>query len=116
MFDRLKAGEAYDEDAWQTWENLHYHWQGALADWINHGRFYAPKVDERITDLPESKFRGNWAVADNQFPNAEANRQFKRFRIIQTQWEEVAPEVASGIGMVAFSGLTEEEVRYVPAS
>lgn len=111
LYNRLKAGETYDQTKWQQWENVHSHWRDSLDTWLDTGRWYALAVKYRTLSVDDAKYGLDWSVTDTQFPNAEAVRRFKKFRIIHTQWEDVVPDVKSGLEQVAFTGLTESEVR-----
>lgn len=117
LYDRLKAGEVYDDQAWQQWENVHSHWSRALDEWLESATWYAMKVKERTMTVPDAMYGRKWSVNDEQFPNSdtvtrsEAVRRFKKFRIIHTQWEEVVPSVRDGLKAVAFVGLTDREAR-----
>lgn len=120
LYDRLHAGEIYDEAAWDSWESIHHHWRGQVVLWIQSARWFARDVDGRVLTTPDAKFGRKWSIKDAQFPASEESpasekvRRFKQFRIIQTQWEEIREEVDQGIKNVAYSGLSEEEVRREP--
>jgi hypothetical protein len=43
---------------------------------------------------------------------AEAVRLYKRFCIIQNQWEAVQVELDNNLVLVAFNGMTELDVRH----
>jgi hypothetical protein len=111
LYDRLKAGETYDAAKWEQWENVHGHWLKTLDEWLGTGTWYALAVKERTLSVNDDKYGGSWTIADSQFPNAESVRRFKKFRIVQQQWEEVVPDVHTGMHQVAFMGMTEREVR-----
>lgn len=111
LYDRLKAGEVYDQLKWQQWENVHAHWHAKLLEWLETGRWFAQSVKGRTLTVDDAKYGLDWSISDRQFPDAEAVRRFKKFRIIQLQWESVVPDVNTGMEQVAFSGLTELEVR-----
>lgn len=111
LYDRLRGGETYDLQQWQQWENVHNHWEEALKTWLDNARWYAEKVVGGTLTVDDAKYRLEWTVRDDQFPNAEAVRQFKKFRIIHTQWLEILPKVEQGLLKVAFSGMSELDVR-----
>lgn len=111
LHERLEAGEAYDAAMWQQWENVHGHWEKALDEWLGTGTWYALAVKERTLTVDDAKYGAAWSVADSQFPDAEAVRRFKKFWIIQQQWEGVVPDVKTGMDQVAFLGMTEKEAR-----
>lgn len=111
LYDRLKAGEVYDLAKWQQWENVYNNWKQRLDEWIGTGKWYAAKVKERTLTIDEALYGADWSVAENQFPNAEAVRQFRKHRIVMANWLEVVPQVRSGMDAVAFSGQTESDVR-----
>lgn len=112
LYDRLRAGEKYDTLKWRQWENVHDHWMQCLTTWLDNGTWYAVAVKGRTLTVNDAKYGQDWTVSDDQFPNAEAVRVFKKFRIIHTQWEEVVPDVKDGMEKVAFVGMTEEEARH----
>lgn len=112
LYDRLKGGEVYDDHKWQQWENVHGHWLKTLNEWLDQGTWYALAVKERTLTVDDAKYDLDWSIPDSQFPNAGAVRRFRKFRIIQQQWETVVPGVESGIELVAFVGMTELEVRH----
>lgn len=111
LTDRLRGGEAYDMQKWQQWENVHSHWRGKLDEWLALGTWYAVAVKERALTVDEDKYGIPLIIPEAFFPNAEAVRRFKKFRIIHEQWEQIIPEVRSGLTQVAFIGLTSLEVR-----
>ncbi len=111
LYNPLKMGELYDEARWDRWESVHSHWQVAIETWLDTARWYAIAVKERTLTVDDKKYSYGWTIADTQFPNAEAVRRFKKFRIIQQQWEAVIPSVKAGLEQVAFVGLTEAEAR-----
>jgi hypothetical protein len=112
LYDRLKGGEVYDEQKWRQWENVHGHWETKLNDWLGGATWYGLAVQQRTLTVDDEKYGAQWSVADTQFPNAEAVRRFKKFRIVQQQWESIVPEVRSGMEQVAFLGMTQLEVRH----
>ena len=111
LYDRLKSGEIYDQTRWDQWENVHGHWAAVLGEWLDTATWYALAVKDRTLTVDDAKYGVSWSVSDAQFPNAEAVRRFKKFRIIQQQWEDVVPSVQAGMESVAFTGLTEAEAR-----
>lgn len=111
LYDRLHAGEIYDSANWNQWENVHGHWEAKLAEWLEQGTWYAMAVKEQTLSVDDKDYGLSWSVADSQFPTAEAVRRFKKFRIIQQQWEAVVPQVKSGMDLVAFVGMTELDAR-----
>lgn len=112
LYDRLKAGESYDESAWQSWESVHGHWDKALSDWIDVCRFYSPvDLNQRIFSVDENEFSAGWSVSDAQFPSGDAIRRFKRHRIIHQHWGEVLEAIKKNIHLVAFNGMSDDDVR-----
>ena len=111
LYDRLRAGEIYDQDKWHQWENVHSHWNDMLSQWLDIATWYGLAIKERTLLVDEAKYGAAWTIEDNQFPGSEPARRFKKFRIIHTQWEAVLPDVQKGVELVAFSGMTELEVR-----
>jgi hypothetical protein len=112
MYDRLRGGATYDAQAWGSWESCHAHWNGRLEDWLNRATFYAVGVKQRVLTVDDRDYGGQWATLDSQFPGSEEVRRFKKFRIIHRQWEIVVPDVESGMEFVAFTGITDLEVRH----
>lgn len=111
LYDALSRGEEYDQARWQRWESVHGHWFSTLNEWLDIATWYAIAVKERTLTVDDEKYSAGWTISDSQFPDAEAVRRFKKFRIIQQQWEAVVPSVKAGLEQVAFVGLTESEVR-----
>jgi hypothetical protein len=112
LYARFANGETYDAAAWDKWENVHYHWIGLIRTWIEHGKWYFGNLTTAVIEVPDHKYRGDWTVSDSQFPNAEAVRVFKKFRIIQTQWQEVRDKVRENLYYVAYHGMSDVEVRH----
>ena len=111
LYDRLRAGERYDERDWAEWEKVHCQWRSMLNRWLDNARFYFRDISDVVLRTDDEKYRGEWTVSDEQFPNAEAVRTFKQYRIQQSQWEEAKEAVESRIKQVAFVGLRECEVQ-----
>lgn len=111
LYDRLKAGERYDRVAWERWENVHGVWWRKLNAWLEHGKWYAEDLIKKVIEFPDSAYRDEWTVTEEQFPDAEAVRQFKRHRIIHSQWQESIEKVREGTSCVAFIGMSDTEVR-----
>ncbi|MES2046529.1 MAG: hypothetical protein V4475_21875 [Pseudomonadota bacterium] len=113
----LLAGESYDISRWNSWESVHGHWQRCIEEWVESGRWFAPRVKDRVLTVDDKHYRLKWNIREDQFSDSlpsgrsEAVRQFKKFQIIQTQWEAVRKDVEYGLVMVAFMGLSEEEAR-----
>ncbi len=112
LYDRLKSGEIYDAEEWQQWESVHSRWNERLEEWLATGTWYAVAVKERTLTVDEALYRAQWSMAETQFPNAEAVRQFRKHRIILSNWRDILPEVRRGIELVAFSGQSELDVRH----
>lgn len=112
LYDRLQAGEVYNAEKWQQWENLHGHWSGQLEEWLAMATWYAIAVKERTLTVDEALYRAPWSMTESQFPDAEAVRQFRKHRIILANWREVVPDVRRGVDLVAFSGQSEQDVRH----
>jgi hypothetical protein len=108
----LRAGERYDHEQWKQWENIHSHWREKLDEWLNLSTWYAMAVIQRVNTIDDAKYATPLTIPEENFPNAEAVRRFKKFLIIQTQWEDIISEVKSGLNLVAFSGLSPLDVRH----
>lgn len=111
LYSRLASGEVYDKVAWGKWENVNQHWIGLIRAWVEHGKWYFGDLTTAVLEVPDHKYGGEWTVSDSQFPNAEAVRIFKKFRIIQTQWEAVKDKVQENLYYVAYHGMSDVEVR-----
>lgn len=109
LYLRFKDGEAYTDREWDEWVNTYHHWERVLKRWIDVSRWYAKDVKTRIQTVEDKEYDGDWTVRDNQFPNADAVRRFKRHRIIQAHWQNVKEEADRGAYLVAFSAQTELE-------
>jgi len=112
LSDSLLNGDNYDAQRWDSWESINHHWESTLKTWNQHAQWYAYETEARIFNVEENEFGGDWTVIDEQFPNADAQRRFKRYRILQRHWEGVREDVMKGINSVAYGGLSDEEVRY----
>jgi hypothetical protein len=112
LYARLADGETYDIEAWGKWENVHYHWLGLIRAWIEHGKWYYGDLTTAVLDVPDHKYSGENSVSDNQLPNAEAVRVFKKFRIIHAQWQAVKDKVRENLYYVAYHGMSDVEVRH----
>lgn len=111
LYDRLKGGEHYDAQKWLQWENILAHWEASLTEWLGTATWYALAVKERTLTVDEALYGQGWTISEAQFPNAEAVRRFKKFRIIYRNWLEVLPQVRTGMDAVAFTGLSPMEAR-----
>jgi hypothetical protein len=109
--DRLNGGEVYDDAKWNQWENVHHHWEQTLNEWLQRATFYGVDIVRRTMKVDDELYGRNWPIPDTQFPNAEAVRRFRKFRIIQEQWERIVPEIETGTHRVAYGGETQQEVR-----
>lgn len=112
LYDRLKSGEVYNNEKWQQWENVHGRWLKTINEWLDQATRYDLAVKERTLTIDDAKYELDWSIPDSQFPNAGAVRRFRKFRIIQQQWEAVVPGVEDGMKNVAFWGMTELDVRH----
>lgn len=111
LSQHVKAGEGYDKLLWPQWEATHVGWEAVMTQWVEVAHWYAPDVRERTLLVDEKYYAGTWDVTDAQFPNSEAVRRYKKFRIVQEQWERVRLDVEAGIIQVAFIGMAEEDMR-----
>lgn len=111
LYDRLATGTLYDQNAWDRWESVHAVWNMRLQSWLEGAKWYAPDLLKRVLQFPDSAYAGDWTVRDDQFPNAEAVRKFKPHRIIHAQWNDARETVNQGVDLVAFGGLSDNEVR-----
>jgi hypothetical protein len=114
LYDRLKAGDTYSDAEWKDWTGYLIFWEMNLSAWINAAQWYAPNVEKRILTIDEKLYAGPWTVRDDQIPTAEGTRQFRKFRLLERQWEAVREEVANGIAQVAFVGMSERDMQRRP--
>lgn len=120
LYDRLHAGDSYDQNAWLQWEAALGRWEVALSDWTQDGKWYAHDVSNRVYTIDDRHYAANWTVKDGQFPDSEslsrseAVRRFKKFRITHEQWRSVRKDVENGLIQVAYVGLTSKEVQQRP--
>ncbi len=82
-----------------------------MNQWWAYARFYLANSGPVLL-APDNKYAAHWSVRDDQFPSAEAVRVFKKFRIIFAQWEEVQDQLRDNVYQVAFTGMTELDVRH----
>lgn len=108
---KLLSGEVYDSKAWDSWESVNHHWETNLRNWVSHGQWFAYDIENRVFGIHENDFGGTWTVEDNQFPTADAQRRFKRHRILRRRWEALRDEVVGGVNSVAYNGMTDKEVQ-----
>lgn len=111
LYDKFKEGETYDINMWNSWDSVHSRWDQQLKTWLQIAQWYAEGVKKRTLNVDDRAYGQQWSVRDNQFPDAEAVRRFKKFRIIHTQWLEVLPSVREGVRSVAFGGMSDRDVR-----
>ena len=109
--DQFEWGIVYDAAKWDSWDSIHNHWEEKLKIWLDSARWYAERVTARTLSVDDATYALDWGVDDNQFPNSDAVRRFKKFRTIHKQWLEVVPSVKSGMWSVAYGGLSDTEVR-----
>ncbi|HET9637915.1 MAG TPA: hypothetical protein VFP12_01780 [Allosphingosinicella sp.] len=118
LYDPLRRGEVYDDERWQQWESTFGTWEAMLLVWIQNAQWYAYKVKDRINTVDHSKFGGDWTVSDDQFPpnypRSLAVHHFKKFRIMNMQWEEVRKEADKGVDLVAYVGMSPREMQRRP--
>lgn len=115
LHDRIAAGERLDAKDWDKWDNVHHHWSSAVTDWGKLSQWFAHDVSARLFDVSEDEYGMPFGVQDAQFPTADANRRYKRHRIIHAHWEHVREDVMSGLQQVIFHGMSEREVQYASA-
>lgn len=111
LYNRLKAGEKYDDAKWHQWENVRDHWEQTMQEWLSTATFFGRNIQARTLTVDDREYGREWDVSEAQFSNAEAVRRFKKFRIVQRQWEQIVQEVDGGLHQVAFNGKTQQEVR-----
>jgi hypothetical protein len=112
LHEKLRSGGVHDVASWNAWESVYHHWETNLKHWLGWGKFYFAGLERRVLEVSEEEYsRSRWDVEDHQFPTADANRRFKRHRLILSHWNEVRGTVINNIGSVAFHGMTEQDVR-----
>lgn len=110
---RVSEGQKHDAQSWDSWDNVHSHWSGLMSQWWMIARFYIPNSG-RVLLVPDNMY-GQTKVDESLLTpvgGAEAVRVYKKFRIIQDQWEAVQEQLEHNMVLVAFSGMTELEVRH----
>ncbi|WP_288484820.1 hypothetical protein [uncultured Novosphingobium sp.] len=117
LYSKIKNGEAHDAASWDSWDSIHHHWEGLLTKWLGMARWYVADVERRVLEVSEQEYsQSRWTFEDRQFPNAEANRRFKRHRLILKHWEDIKGTVNNNVRSVAYHGLTERDVRNASAA
>lgn len=111
LYSPFASGDTCDQENWSKWEKTQERWLGLMRAWVEHGKWYFGDLTSAVMETPDHKYGGKWTVSDSQFPNAEAVRIFKKFRIIQTQWEGVKDKVTENLYYVAYYGMSDTEVR-----
>jgi hypothetical protein len=109
MERRVQAGERHDSASWDSWDNNHAHWADLMIEWWSVARFYvaAPRNVFAVTDAQYKSAE----IPEELFLNGEGMRVFRQYRVIQAQWEHAQPELQQNVELVAFSGMTEQQVR-----
>jgi hypothetical protein len=108
----VSNGQEHDKQSWDRWQNVHSHWLGLLAQWWNGARFYLPNSG-RVLQAPDHLYSQTLVDESLLIPagGAEAVRVYKRFRIVQDQWEAVQEQLDHNMNLVAFHGMKEQDVR-----
>jgi hypothetical protein len=113
LTQRLQEGKQLDAKSWDSWLNVYTHWSGLMNQWWMMARFYLANT-KQVMSAPDHMFAKTQVDESLLTPvgGAEAVRIYKKFRIMQDQWEAVQPELHNNLILVAFSGITEMEVRH----
>lgn len=106
-------GQAHDAISWDRWDNVYGHWWSLMTQWWMLARFYMANT-RQILLAPDNMFAKTQVDESLLMPvgGAEAVRVYKKFRIIQDQWEAAQKELEDNLIQVAFVGLSEEDVRH----
>jgi hypothetical protein len=105
-------GGSYDQAGWFSWENVNANWEANLKHWLTLARFYVNGIESKVLDVSEQEFSNSiWTINDSQFPNADANRRFKRHRLIYGHWDAMRGTANNNVTRVAFTAADEAEVR-----
>jgi hypothetical protein len=112
LYDRLSGGETYTPEQWEDWDATHQLWESALSKWVYNGQWFVHGLQRHIYEIDERKYGlDSWTVKDNQVPDSEAMRRFKKHRIMHEQWRIARPVVERGVIDVAFTGLTMRDAQ-----
>jgi hypothetical protein len=109
LFSPLKNGEKYDRERWAEWESTQSYWERTVAEWADVGRWYGKNVKADIFRVDDIDYEDNFGVADEQFPNADSVRRYKRHRIIYRHWLAARQKVDPNVSAVAHGALSERE-------
>lgn len=109
---RVSERQQHDKISWDRWENVYGHWNSLMVQWWVIARFYLANTGQ-VLQVPDHMYPGTEVDEALLTPGggAEAVRLYKKFRIIQDQWEAVQEELHKNMVLVAFHGMPEEEVR-----
>ena len=116
LYDKIERKETHDAASWNSWDSIHHHWEGLLAKWLGMAKWYVADIEKRVLEVSEREYsQSRWTFEDHQFPSAEANRRFKRHRLILQHWKDIKDTANSNVISVAYHGLTERDVRNATA-
>lgn len=100
------SDELRDEASWDAWCENYEVWEGCLESYIEVASRYLPKI-KRVLSVEDTKYAHDWGIQDSQFPNSEAVRRYKRFRILYDQWRKARPYVTLKVRETIFEGVSE---------
>jgi len=110
---KVTEGQQHDAESWEKWQNVHGHWWSLMGQWWTAARFYLAN-SRQVLLAPDNMYPRIQLDENTLVPagGAEAVRVYKKFRIIQDQWEAVQGQLEDNMCLVAFSGQTELDVRH----
>jgi hypothetical protein len=110
---RVSERQQHDRASWDSWESVHAHWTSLTAQWWHIARFYLAN-SRQVLQAPDHMYPTTQVDEALLTPGggAEAVRLYKRFCIIQNQWEAAQVELDNNLVLVAFNGMTELDVRH----
>ncbi len=116
LTERLSNGKELTDSAWDAWQVAYQLWIHEINQWGNWAVFYLgrdPMND--IQRLHPSDYDGDWAVKHHQFPDPEAIRVYKTFRIFLKNWQALSEVVHQRVRMQAFEGMQTAERELINA-
>jgi hypothetical protein len=110
---KVTERQQHDAASWNSWQSVHSHWWSLMNQWWMVARFYLAN-SKQVLLAPDDMYPKIEVDESTLVPigGAEAVRVYKKFRIIQDQWEAVQDQLEDNVCMVAFSGMTELDVRH----
>ncbi|MGI8610973.1 MAG: hypothetical protein ACR2KH_01660 [Sphingomicrobium sp.] len=109
---KVTERQPHDAASWASWQSVHSHWESLISQWWMVARFYLASSGHVVV-APDHMYSKIELDESTLVPigGAEAVRVYKKFRIIQDQWEAVQDELEDNVCSVAFRGVSEVEAR-----